>query len=107
MADKAMTVSGAHASAESMTIPEREEPQRPNLGEYELRRWPWRRRVTPLETLLAEEWEGEGTEENPYKVNWITNDPENPQVRIKYCLTVYIAQLTGRMNAFLDLGREL
>jgi hypothetical protein len=29
---------------------------------------PWRKHVTPMNTLLEEEWEGEGTEEKPYLV---------------------------------------
>jgi hypothetical protein len=47
---------------------------------------PWRRYKTPFEVLLSEEWEGEGTEEKPYLVSWISNDPENPQVCVSSLL---------------------
>jgi hypothetical protein len=42
---------------------------------------PWRKSqyILPWERLAAEKWEGEGTEESPYIVGWLHEDPENPQ----------------------------
>jgi hypothetical protein len=47
-----------------------------NVG---LSRRPWRRHVLEWERLAHEKWEGEGTEEKPYIVGWMTDDPENPR----------------------------
>jgi hypothetical protein len=44
-------------------------------------RRPWRKHITPLDRLLHEKWQGKGTAESPYLVNWISDDVENPQVR--------------------------
>lgn len=35
------------------------------------KRWPWRKNITPLETLQQHTYPGKGTEESPYSVDWI------------------------------------
>lgn len=50
--------------------------------------------MTPVDTLLAEDWEGEGTEENPYIVGWMTKDVENPQTwtkKYKWIVTALVS----------------
>jgi hypothetical protein len=44
-------------------------------------RRPWRRYITDFNALRSHEWEGEGTEAQPFIVTWLAKDPENPQVR--------------------------
>jgi len=43
------------------------------------RKLPWRRYITPTEDLLANQYEGRGTETDPYIVDWLEDDAENPQ----------------------------
>lgn len=45
---------------------------------WTLRRRPWKRGVTPFERIVKHEYEGSGTEQDPYQVTWIDNDKENP-----------------------------
>jgi hypothetical protein len=40
---------------------------------------PWKRFSTPLERLAEESYTGSGTEEDPYIVDWLRNDLEDPQ----------------------------
>ena len=58
-------------------------PQAPKTAEtpstYTLKKTLWRRRVTPFEEILAHRYSGSGTETDPYIVDWIQNDPEDPQ----------------------------
>lgn len=35
--------------------------------------------VTPFEQILNHKYQGQGTEENPYLVDWLSDDPEDPQ----------------------------
>jgi len=41
---------------------------------FQLRKRPWRRYVTPWEVILNHHYEGEGTEEKPFIVDWIKSD---------------------------------
>jgi len=43
------------------------------------RKLPWRRYITPTEDLLARQYEGQGTDTDPYIVDWLEDDAENPQ----------------------------
>ena len=43
------------------------------------RKLPWRRYITPTEDLLSRKYEGQGTEAEPYIVDWLEDDAENPQ----------------------------
>ncbi len=61
------------------------------------RRKPWQMAVTPFETILNEDYEGKGTQDEPYLVDWIKDDPENPQhmsVVGKWALTVFVSIAT-------------
>ncbi|ORY28609.1 multiple drug resistance protein [Naematelia encephala] len=46
---------------------------------YTLKKRLWRRQITPFETILAHNYPGAGTDSDPYIVDWIANDPEDPQ----------------------------
>jgi MFS family permease len=41
---------------------------------------PWRLYTTSVEMVLANNYDGKGTEEEPFLVDWLADDPENPQV---------------------------
>jgi hypothetical protein len=46
---------------------------------YTLSKRPWRFYVTPFERIVNHKYQGAGTEESPYLVDWLPNDPEDPQ----------------------------
>ncbi|KAL7424601.1 hypothetical protein Q5752_000285 [Cryptotrichosporon argae] len=46
---------------------------------YTLKKRPWRRYVEPFPRLLAHPYKGSGTEADPYIVDWLPTDAENPQ----------------------------
>ncbi len=52
----------------------------PESGQdFTLKVRPWRRAVTPWVDILAHEYKGAGTDEDPHVVTWLPTDPENPQ----------------------------
>lgn len=46
---------------------------------YTLSKRPWRFYVTPFERIVNHKYQGSGTEESPYLVDWLPDDPEDPQ----------------------------
>lgn len=46
---------------------------------YTLSKRPWRFYVTPFERIVNHKYQGSGTVESPYLVDWLPNDPEDPQ----------------------------
>jgi hypothetical protein len=46
--------------------------RRTDQNQYNLAKRPWRRNVTPWEKILNHHYEGEGTEEKPYLVDWVS-----------------------------------
>lgn len=40
---------------------------------------PWRPRVTPFEDILAYPYKGSGTDQDPFVIDWLPTDPEDPQ----------------------------
>jgi hypothetical protein len=47
--------------------------------DHTLKKRPWRFYVTPWADIRDHKYEGEGTEEKPFVVDWLPNgDPENP-----------------------------
>jgi hypothetical protein len=49
------------------------------LDSYTLPRRPWRRYVTSFEDILDHHYKGSGTEADPYVVDWLRDDAEDPQ----------------------------
>ncbi|KAK8865607.1 hypothetical protein IAR55_000751 [Kwoniella newhampshirensis] len=49
------------------------------LSSYTLKKRVWRRYVTPFESIMARKYQGSGTTEDPYIVDWIPGDVEDPQ----------------------------
>lgn len=47
--------------------------------DYTLPRRPWRRHITPWSVIVAQDYPGSGTENDPYVVDWVADyDHENP-----------------------------
>jgi hypothetical protein len=46
---------------------------------YTLKKTIWRPYVTPFENILNHKYPGSGTEADPYIVDWLPHDPEDPQ----------------------------
>ena len=69
----------------------------PPYSENTLRKLPWRLQVTDFSAILSAKYKGSGTEEMPFIVTWLDNDPENPQkysMAFKCWITALIAILT-------------
>jgi multidrug resistance protein len=49
-----------------------------NITSRTLKRLPWRPYVTPVETILAQEYGGEGSDADPHLIDWLLEDNENP-----------------------------
>lgn len=47
---------------------------------YTLKKYIWRPYVTPFETILNHRYPGSGTEADPYIVDWIHGEAEDPQM---------------------------
>jgi len=61
------------------------------------RRTPYHLYVTPFDKIYRHEYRGEGTSEKPYIIDWLPDDPENPQTwsdTYKWLLTVFVAIAT-------------
>jgi hypothetical protein len=66
---------------------------------------PWRRYVTDFDALRSHEWEGEGTEAQPFVVTWLAKDPENPQVRyLSKLIRIYADMCVYRLGRVLTNG---
>lgn len=50
-----------------------------DVSKLTLHKRPWRRYVTPFENILNHHYKGSGTDEDPYLVDWLPQDPEDPQ----------------------------
>ncbi|OAP61372.1 hypothetical protein AYL99_03575 [Fonsecaea erecta] len=66
-------------------------------SQYTLRRRPWRRRVTDFADIVAARYSGGGTSDDPYIVQWLDHDPENPMtfgIWFKCWMTILLAFMT-------------
>lgn len=43
------------------------------------RKLPWRQHITPTEVILSHPYRGAGSESDPFIVEWLPDDAENPQ----------------------------
>jgi len=50
-----------------------------HTASHTLRKRLWRRYVTPFDRILEHKYPGQGTIEDPYIVDWLNDDPEDPQ----------------------------
>ncbi|OQE37202.1 hypothetical protein PENCOP_c010G02732 [Penicillium coprophilum] len=64
---------------------------------HTLTRRPWRLNVTDFQTIIDFPYRGSGTSEDPYIVEWLENDPENPKnysEALRWSTTALIATMT-------------
>ncbi|GAC73259.1 synaptic vesicle transporter SVOP and related transporters [Moesziomyces antarcticus T-34] len=65
--------------------------------QYTLRKTPFRLHVTPFSEILNKKYDGAGTKEDPFLVEWLPSDAENPQnwpAYYKWLLTIQVAIAT-------------
>ena len=65
-----------------------------SLDEHTLPIRPWRRRVTPFSAIALHPYDGQGTQEEPFIISWLPDDPENPLTYsqpYKWKITVLVA----------------
>ncbi|KAJ5780701.1 hypothetical protein N7457_005861 [Penicillium paradoxum] len=68
-----------------------------NCQQYHLAKRPWRLNVTDFERILEYPYQGSGTEDDPYIVEWLENDLENPKnysETLRWSVTALIATMT-------------
>lgn len=66
-------------------------------SDHTLRRYPWRRSVTPWTRIVEQSYEGQGTAEKPYLINWLDDDAENPLAlgeAYKWAITCFVSVAT-------------
>ena len=71
--------------------------QCPNYSQYTLQKRPWRRRVTDFTSISETKYRGSGTPGDPFIVQWLDNDQENPKNfsnLFKWTMTMLLAFLT-------------
>ncbi|CAF2156960.1 unnamed protein product [Rotaria magnacalcarata] len=97
-----------------------ETAHRSNIDVSELTpfRAPYPLYITPFEEILAHQYRGEGTHDTPFIVEWLPNDPENPQtwrklykwslivfvslatLSVAFCSSTYVGDFEGVMKEF-------
>ena len=111
-------MSQQHSNASPFTLtltnesdPPRQKPALHDENDYTLKKRPWRRYVTPWDRIINYSYEGEGTEEKPFVVDWIpvdveaglkNGDPENPMTwaqgyKWMVCMSVALATMAVAM----------
>jgi hypothetical protein len=88
---------GSKCSDRSSLCEIQQPPHQIQSEENNLRKQPWRRAVTEFSYILDSQYEGHGTEQEPYIVRWLANDPENPKTYnnlFKWTMTLLTAQMT-------------
>jgi hypothetical protein len=69
----------------------------PDWSQYTLRKLPWRQHVTDFAHIATAKYRGQGTPEDPFIIQWLDHDPENPQSYsnlFKWMLTFLLAFMT-------------
>ncbi len=69
----------------------------PQCSQYTLQKRPWRRRVTEYAHIVGARRRGSGTIDDPFIVQWLDNDPENPKNysnQFKWWMTFLLAFMT-------------
>ena len=67
------------------------------LSEHTLSKRPWRTQITDFEAIISAKYRGSGTKDDPFVVQWLDHDPENPKsydIWHKCAITALIAFTT-------------
>ncbi|ORY25525.1 major facilitator superfamily domain-containing protein [Naematelia encephala] len=87
-------------STESTPEPTPAQSKVVDTEDYTLPRRPWRRHITPWTRIISHPYQGNGTESDPYVVDWLPaaeGDPENPmtwEYGYKWLVTICVAIAT-------------
>lgn len=68
-----------------------------SYSQYTQKRRTWRPNVTDFDTIVTHRYRGSGTESDPYIVEWLDVDPENPKTyssRMRWSVTILVAVMT-------------
>jgi hypothetical protein len=72
--------------------------EKPAASEFKaLTKRPWRLKITPAEHIINAPYQGKGTEDEPYVIDWLEKDPENPMTwsgGYKWTVTMTVAIAT-------------
>ncbi|RFU35058.1 hypothetical protein B7463_g1276, partial [Scytalidium lignicola] len=66
-------------------------------SQYTPKRLPWRLNNTDVAALIAQDYRGSGTEDDPYRVSWLKEDPEDPKQYTplyRWSITLLAASMT-------------
>jgi hypothetical protein len=64
------------SSASSITIAENHyHPKTESLGHHTLKPRPWIRKTTPFSRIIDQAYDGEGTRERPFLIDWVSSSP--------------------------------
>lgn len=83
-----------------MSTPPPEKGKSSDMSDHTLKARPWRRYITPWDRIVSHDYPGQGTEEDPYLIDWLPGDepdPENPmtwKTSYKWVVTVTAAVAT-------------
>ncbi|KAG7527629.1 hypothetical protein FFLO_06738 [Filobasidium floriforme] len=83
-----------------MSTPPAEKGKSSDMSDHTLKARPWRRYITPWDRIVSHDYPGQGTEEDPYLIDWLPGDepdPENPmtwKTSYKWVVTVTAAVAT-------------
>ncbi len=85
----------ADADSHSQEIPI--DQDRIDWSQYTLKKRPWRPRVTDFAAIVQGPYRGKGTPSEPFIVQWLDHDPENPknyEMWLKCCITALVSFMT-------------
>jgi multidrug resistance protein len=89
---------GCSSASTLDTLPDNTEgPPRKSYSQYSKKKRIWRLNVTDFDSIVYHRYRGSGTESDPYIVEWLDVDPENPKTyssRMRWSVTVLIAVMT-------------
>ncbi len=69
-------------------------PAKINRSNISLTRTTYRPYVTPFEKIESHQYRGKGTSEEPYAIDWLSEEPENPQTwntAYKWMLAIFVS----------------
>lgn len=95
-----LQIANSKDSYGSANISEAERTPQTSLVDYQKwtrRKNPWTPQVTSFKEIVEEKYEGEGTEESPFLISWLADDPENPLMLStlrKWSLAIFVSIAT-------------
>lgn len=88
---------GNSASTLETSPDNKESLPRKSYSQYTKKKRLWRLNITNFDDIVYNQYRGSGTESDPYIVEWLDVDPENPKAyssRMRWSVTILIAVMT-------------